>query len=198
MPAARKPVQPLRPAVFLDRDGTIIVERDYLADPGQVELVPGASAALSQLAAKGFALIIVTNQSGIARGLYLEEDFQAVQHRLEELLGLDGVQIDGVYHCPHHPEFSGPCDCRKPGPGMYRRAQRDHAIDLGRSAYVGDRIHDVQPAEIFEGLGVLVRTGYGVEEEPGLPGGMFAANDIGEAAEIIIQKIPSTPGRFPS
>ncbi|MEX2281551.1 MAG: HAD-IIIA family hydrolase [Gemmatimonadota bacterium] len=189
-----KVVRPLRPAVFVDRDGTIVAERNYLADPAQVELVPGASAALRDLAAHGFRLVIVTNQSGIARGLYQEEDFQAVQQRLDELLALDGVKIDAVYFCPHHPDFSGPCDCRKPGPGMYRRAQRDLGIDLSRSAYVGDRVKDVEPAVTFEGFGVLVRTGYGAEEEAGLPPGQHVADDIAAAAKLILEKIPEKPG----
>jgi D-glycero-D-manno-heptose 1,7-bisphosphate phosphatase len=179
--------------VFIDRDGTIISERHYLADPGLVELVPGASAALRELAAHGFMLVIVTNQSGIARGLYQEEDFHAVQHRLEEMLMQDGVKIDAVYFCPHHPDFSGPCDCRKPGPGMYRRAQRDLGIDLSRSAYVGDRIKDVEPAVTFEGFGVLVRTGYGADEEARLPAGQHVTDDIEAAAKLILERIPAKP-----
>src|SRR5688500_16872602 len=103
MPGDNKALRPLRPAVFLDRDGTIIVECDYLADPDRVVLVPGATAAMRDLVAHGFALVIVTNQSGIARGLYSEEDFQAVQKRVEDHLRADGVEIDGLYYCPHHP-----------------------------------------------------------------------------------------------
>jgi D-glycero-D-manno-heptose 1,7-bisphosphate phosphatase len=193
MPAANKALRPLRPAVFLDRDGTIIVESDYLADPAGIVLVPGATAALRELAAQGFALIIVTNQSGIARGLYHEEDFQAVQQRLDELLRAEGVEIDAVYHCPHHPDFSGPCDCRKPGPGMYRQAQRNLDIDLARSAYVGDRVKDVEPAGIFGGLGVLVRTGYGVREEATLPEGQLVVDDLSAAAKIIIERLDPYP-----
>ena len=193
MPADNKALRPLRPAVFLDRDGTIIVECDYLADPDRVVLVPGATGAMRELAAHGFALVIVTNQSGIARGLYSEEDFQAVQKRVEEQLRADGVEIDGLYYCPHHPDFSGPCDCRKPGPGMYRRAQRDLGIDLARSAFVGDRVKDVEPAIVFGGLGILVRTGYGEREEKSLPSGVLATNDLAGAARIIIERLGTDP-----
>ena len=186
MPADNKALRPLRPAVFLDRDGTIIVECDYLADPDRVVLVPGATAAMRELAAHGFALVIVTNQSGIARGLYSEDDFLAVQKRVEDLLRAEGVEIDGLYYCPHHPDFSGPCDCRKPGPGMYRRAQRHLGIDLARSAFVGDRVKDVEPAIGFGGLGILVRTGYGEREETSLPSGGLVTHDLAGAARIII------------
>jgi D-glycero-D-manno-heptose 1,7-bisphosphate phosphatase len=190
---SRRPIKPLRPAVFLDRDGTIIVERDYVADPALVELVPGAIAALRELANAGFALIIVTNQSGIARGLYKERDFEAVQARLLELLTAEGVQLDAVYHCPHHPDYSGPCDCRKPGPGMYRRAQRDLDIDLAKSVYVGDRIKDVQAALGFGGRGVLVRTGHGANEEASAPAGIEIADDIAQAAQIILGPFRTGP-----
>src|SRR5690606_8900051 len=102
-----------RAAVFLDRDGTIIEEAHYLADPDKVVLVPGAVEALRSLRASGWLLVVVTNQSGIARGLYSEQDFRAVQHRLETLLEAGGVSLDRVLFCPHHPDFDGACECRK-------------------------------------------------------------------------------------
>jgi D-glycero-D-manno-heptose 1,7-bisphosphate phosphatase len=186
MCALPKGLKPLKPAVFLDRDGTIIREAYYLADPEQVELVDGAAAALRELAAAGYALVIVTNQSGIARGLYVEEDFQAVESRLEEMLEAEGVKIDGVFHCPHHPDFSGPCDCRKPGPGLYRRAQRALDLDLAESVYIGDRVKDVLPAITFEGRGILVRTGYGTEQEATVPEGITVVDDLAAAARLIL------------
>src|SRR5690606_21848860 len=137
---------PGRPAVFLDRDGTIVVERNYLADPARVELVPGAAAALRALAEAGYALVVVTNQSGIARGLYGEGEFRAVQRRIEELLAREGIRLDGVYHCPHHPDYTGPCECRKPAVGLYLRAARELGLDLSRSVCIGDRLKDVLPA----------------------------------------------------
>jgi D-glycero-D-manno-heptose 1,7-bisphosphate phosphatase len=181
----------LRRAVFLDRDGTLITERFYLADPDQVELVPGVGNALRALASAGFALVLVTNQSGIARGLYQERDFHAVQQRLNALLLECGISLDGVYFCPHHPEFSGPCDCRKPAPGMYQQAARDLALDLGRSVYVGDRVKDVLAALEFGGLGVLVRTGFGNDEAGSVPMPVRVARDLTEAAGIILDSVPA-------
>ena len=154
-----------RPAVFLDRDGTIVVESHYLKDPDRVRLVPGAIEALRALRDAGYVLIVVTNQSGIARGLYDESDFHAVEARIRELLEERGVSVDAVYHCPHHPEFTGPCDCRKPGTGMYERAAREHGLDPSRSWYIGDRLKDLEPARVLGGTGLLVRTGYGREQE---------------------------------
>lgn len=169
-------------AAFLDRDGTVIVEREFLARPEDVELVPGAGEALRRLAGAGFALVLVSNQSGIARGLYGEEDYRAVQARLTELLRDAGVVLDGDYHCPHHPDFTGPCDCRKPAPGLFLRAARELDLDLARSIYVGDRLRDVLPGLERGGRAFLVRTGYGREEEPAAPRGVVVVDDIVEVA----------------
>ena len=174
-------------AAFLDRDGTIVIERHYLADPDLVELVPGAALAMKLLGDAGFKLVIVTNQSGIARGLYSESDFEAVQRRLLDLLGAEGVRVDAVYHCPHHPELTGPCDCRKPGPGMYRWAARDLGVDVQASAYVGDRMKDVEPARVFGGMGILVRTGHGADEAELAPEGTLIVSDLRAAADEILR-----------
>lgn len=154
-----------RPAAFIDRDGTLVVERHYLADPTHVALVPGATAALDRLRAAGYHLVLVTNQSGIARGLYTEAAFHAVQRRLAALLADAGITFDSVQYCPHHPDFTGPCDCRKPGTGMFLNAARDLAIDFDRSIYIGDRLKDVEPARTLGGHAYLVRTGYGALQE---------------------------------
>lgn len=177
--------EPVRPAVFLDRDGTIIQEREYLADPDGVELIPGVAAALGALAGLGYALVVVTNQSGIARGLYTEADFQAVQRRLEELLAADGVRFDAVYHCPHHPDVTGPCECRKPGTGMYRAAAAQLGLSTERSAYVGDRLRDVLPARELGGRGYLVLTGYGAAEAGSVPGDVTVISDLADLAAIL-------------
>jgi D-glycero-D-manno-heptose 1,7-bisphosphate phosphatase len=177
MPRAHK-------AAFLDRDGTIIEEKHYIANPDDVVLTDGAVAGLRTLQRAGFKLVVVTNQSGIARGLYTAADFLAVQQRLHELLAGEGVELDAVYHCPHHPDFTGPCDCRKPGPGMYRQAERNLDIDLARSVYIGDRAKDVLPAALFGGLGILVATGYGTEEADPLPAGALRAANLEAAAEL--------------
>jgi D-glycero-D-manno-heptose 1,7-bisphosphate phosphatase len=174
-----------RPAAFLDRDGTIIRERYYLADPEGVELVPGTTEALRALAAQGFLLVLVTNQSGIGRGLYSDADFHAVQARLAAMLAVHGVAFDGVYYCPHDPERADPCDCRKPGLGMYMAATRELGLDPAASIFVGDRIKDVLPALAFGGRGFLVRTGYGAEEEPAVPAGVGVAADLAEVARIV-------------
>jgi D-glycero-D-manno-heptose 1,7-bisphosphate phosphatase len=174
-----------RAAAFLDRDGTIIEERAYLADPDGVELLPGSLDALRLLARAGYALVVVTNQSGIARGLYTEADFCAVQARLNELAKAAGVRFDAVFHCPHHPDLTGPCDCRKPGLGMYQAAARRLDIDLAASVYVGDRLADVLPALALGGRGFLVRTGYGNEQQAGVPGGVQVVDDLLQVARVL-------------
>lgn len=176
----------LRPAVFMDRDGTLIQEREYLADPEGVELVPGTPGALKELRAAGFALVVVTNQSGIARGYYSEEDYRAVAERIDRELEAAGAPLDGTYHCPHHPEFSEPCGCRKPGTELHRRAARDLGLVPERSWYVGDKVKDVLPARELGGEGILVRTGFGGEEEDRLPAGFRVARDLPAAARIIL------------
>ena len=134
--------QPSRPAVFLDRDGTLVEEVPYLHDPGRVVLLPGA-AALGGLAAAGYALVVVTNQAGVARGLYDEAAVEAVHRRLAELLAGVGVRLDAVLHCPHHPEGTVPgyaraCRCRKPGPGMLEAAAGRLGLDLAASWLIGN------------------------------------------------------------
>jgi D-glycero-D-manno-heptose 1,7-bisphosphate phosphatase len=171
-----------RRALFLDRDGTLIQERDYLADPDGVKLVPGTAEALRAFAGAGYALVIVTNQSGIARGLYTEEQFRAVQDRIEQELKQAGVQLDAVFYCPHHPDFTGPCECRKPDVGMYRNAAARLGLDLAASLYIGDRIKDVLPALRLGGRAFLVQTGYGAEESAALPPGVTATADLLEIA----------------
>jgi D-glycero-D-manno-heptose 1,7-bisphosphate phosphatase len=184
----------LRRAAFLDRDGTIIVERHYLADPDGVQLVPGTADALRRIAACGYALIIVTNQSGIARGLYSDADFRAVQQRLEETLARAGARFDAVLHCPHHPDVTGPCDCRKPGTGMHRAAADRLALDLPGSVYVGDRVKDVLPAVALGGRGFLVRTGYGSEEAATVPAGVRIVADLTELAGILEAEVAELQG----
>lgn len=174
-----------RAAVFLDRDGTIIVEADYPSDPNGVVLIPGALEALRALRAAGHALVVVTNQSGIARGLYSEDDFRRVQARLDSLLEQGGVRLDAVLFCPHHPDFTGPCDCRKPGLGMYRQAEAAFGIDLAASIYVGDRLRDVLPALQTGGAAYLVRTGHGAAEAELAPAGVEVIDDLHALARIV-------------
>lgn len=179
------PSPDLRPAAFLDRDGTVIVERQFLSRPEDVTLIPGAAQALKRLADAGFALVLATNQSGIARGLFGEEEYRAVQARLAALLRDAGVRLDGDYHCPHHPDFTGPCSCRKPAPGLFLQAARDLALDLAGSIFIGDRLRDVLPGVALGGRGFLVRTGYGRDEAPYAPSGVEVVDDVAEAARRV-------------
>jgi histidinol-phosphate phosphatase family protein len=145
-----------RRAVFFDRDGTLIEDEHYLARPELVRLRPHAAAAVRRVNGAGLAAVVVTNQSGIARGLLTEEDYRRVAARLDELLAEGGARLDATYHCPHLPEISGPCECRKPGVALYEQAARELGLDLAASAYVGDRVRDLLPAARFGGLGIMV------------------------------------------
>jgi D-glycero-D-manno-heptose 1,7-bisphosphate phosphatase len=149
------------PAVFLDRDGTVIHDPGFLHDPGGVWLLPGAAQAIARLNGAGFLVITVTNQSGIGRGRYPEADYHAVQHRVVELLAAHGARLDGSYFCPHYPPLSGPCECRKPATRLFRDAQDALGVDFKRSWWVGDRTSDVAPARKLKGRAVLVLTGDG-------------------------------------
>ncbi len=151
-----------RPAVFLDRDGTIVEDQGYLRDPADVHLLPGAAAAIRRLNEAGLPVVVVTNQSGIARGRLTEADYEATARRLDGLLAAGPARLDGRYHCPHLPEITGPCECRKPGALLYERAARDLGLDLGRSWWVGDRPRDLEAAARFGGRGILVLTGAGI------------------------------------
>jgi histidinol-phosphate phosphatase family protein len=130
-----------RRAAFLDRDGTIIFDGGYLADPAGVRLLPGALDALRRLRAAGFAIIVVSNQSGLARGLIRPEQHAAVHARFTEVLAEGGITVDAAYYCVHGPDDG--CTCRKPRPGMLERAASEHAIDLARSLMIGDKPTDV-------------------------------------------------------
>lgn len=149
----------LRPAAFLDRDGTIIEDTEYLADPAEILMLEGAAEAIARLNAAGWPVVVVTNQSGIARGLLTEADYERVRARLDEILDEAGAHVDATYKCPHHPDFTGACECRKPGVGMYLEAARDLHLDPARSFYVGDRWRDIAAAVHFGGRGFLVRGG---------------------------------------
>jgi D-glycero-D-manno-heptose 1,7-bisphosphate phosphatase len=171
-----------RSAVFLDRDGTLIEDRHYLRDADAVRLLPGAAEAVRALSAAGLAAVVVTNQSGIARGLLTEDDYRASVRRLDELLGREGARLEASYHCPHLPELSGPCDCRKPGPLLYERAAADLGLDLARSWWVGDRLRDVEAAERFGARGILLRSGADDAQDPR----WTTAPDLAAAARHIL------------
>ncbi len=132
----------MRPAVFLDRDGAIIVDKNYLSDPEGVELLPHAVEGLRKFQAAGYLLIIITNQSGVGRGLFSAQQAEAVNDRLVQILAHNGVTIDDAYYCPHAPDDN--CQCRKPLPGMILQAADKHGIDLSKSVTIGDKDSDVQ------------------------------------------------------
>jgi D-glycero-D-manno-heptose 1,7-bisphosphate phosphatase len=185
-----------RKAVFLDRDGTLIQDKDYLKDPDQVVLEQGAAEAVARLNRGGFAVVLVTNQSGVARGYYTEEDVAAVHRRLESLLDAEGARLDGLYYCPHYPEgvieeYRRSCSCRKPAGGMLLRAAEDLGIRLEGCYMIGDKLTDTKAARC-EGLtGILVRTGYGESEwkaclqEPEAEKPDRVVLDLGEAVDFV-------------
>ncbi len=148
-----------KPLLLLDRDGTLIEETDYPSDPKEVRLYSGVPSALRQLKKAGFPLAVVSNQSGVGRGLVTPAELRSVNRRFMTLLKRKKAPIDGLYWCPHHPNAG--CACRKPALGMARRAGRDLRVSWKRSISVGDRPSDVQMGQRTGGLGVLVLTGYG-------------------------------------
>ncbi len=146
-----------RPSVvFLDRDGTIIRDVNYLARADQVELLEGAAEAIKRLNVVGVPVVVVTNQSGIARGLFTVDEYESARARLDELLGEHGAHIDASYFCPHLPDANGECDCRKPATGLFRRAAAERSLDMRNAAFVGDRWRDVAPVREFGGRAFLL------------------------------------------
>ena len=187
MPLARWVTLPamnhLTPAVFLDRDGTLMHDTGYVGDPALVEVYPGVPEALARLKAAGFKIIIVTNQSGIPRGHFTEADFHKVHARFVELIG-PGL-IDAMYYCADHPDTA--TDRRKPGPGMLLEGARDHAIDMARSWMIGDRAGDIEAGVRAGVRSILVRTGEGASAKN--HGAGFVADDIVSAVDFILQNI---------
>ena len=145
-----------RAAVFFDRDGTLIRDRNYLKDPNDVELTPDASNAIRHINYAFIPVVVVSNQSGIARGLLTEDDYQRCEDRLDDMLAERNAFIDAAYHCPHHPDFTGPCECRKPGTMLFQRAIAELVLDPKRCTYIGDRWHDIVVAQTLGGQGILV------------------------------------------
>ncbi len=153
-----------RPGVFIDRDGTLIELAPYLHDPAEVRLLPGVAESLRLLAVAGFGRVMVTNQSGVARGLYGIEAVEAVHERMLGLLESEGAGLEGIEICPHHPDFTGRCACRKPEPGMILRATESLGIDLRASWVIGDRFEDLLAGHRVGCRGILVLTGYGKDQ----------------------------------
>jgi D-glycero-D-manno-heptose 1,7-bisphosphate phosphatase len=183
-------------AVFLDRDGTINEEVGYLRSLDMLKIIPGAGAAIRRLNAAGFKVVIITNQSGVARGYFPESLVREAHDLLTGMLRKDGASIDGIYYCPHHPTAGNSrhtvqCDCRKPATGLLDRAAKDLDIDLQRSFMVGDKWSDVELGRRAGARSILVRSGFSADD----PGNKrpshgadpdFTAHDLAEAADWII------------
>lgn len=181
-------------AFFIDRDGVLIEEEDYLDSPERVRLIKGAPEALAAARKNGYLCVVVSNQSGVARGYFEERTVMEVHNRIDELLVKAGARpLDAYYYCPHHPkgvveEFSVDCDCRKPAPGLFLRAAADFDIDLAESFMIGDKASDIKAAE-NAGLkaSVLVKTGYGPDEVARLQGSpATVADDILSAVRLLL------------
>ncbi|MCG3203488.1 MAG: D-glycero-beta-D-manno-heptose-1,7-bisphosphate 7-phosphatase [Elusimicrobia bacterium] len=149
----------LKPAVFLDRDGTLIDERGYLSDPEKIFFYPCVYEALRNLHRAGFRLVVITNQSGVGRGYFSLKQLSKINQRFKKILAKKGARVDGIYFCPHHPEAG--CLCRKPGVALARRAARDLNLDLKRSFVIGDQMTDMNMSSKLNIPGVLVLTGFG-------------------------------------
>jgi D-glycero-D-manno-heptose 1,7-bisphosphate phosphatase len=183
----------LRPALFLDRDGTINVDTIHVSRPDTVRLIPGAAAAIARVNAAGMPVIVVSNQSGIGRGLFTVEEYEQVHARIDELLAAAGARVLCTYYCPHAPDATPACECRKPGPALYRQAAAEHHIDLAKSWYVGDRLRDIQPAKTFGGRGILVPR----DTTPGVDvvaarDGFSISTSLGAAVDRILSSLPTT------
>jgi D-glycero-D-manno-heptose 1,7-bisphosphate phosphatase len=190
-------------AVFLDRDGTLNVEKGYIREVGAIELIPGAAGAVRRLNDAGIPAIVVTNQTGAARGYYTEEHILALHNKLRELLKKEGgARIDAVYYCPHYesgivPQYTMACTCRKPAPGMILQAKKEFPhIDLPGSFVVGDKATDIECARNAGCRGILVRTGYGEEVLTGTYQSLSVQPEticvnIAEAVDYILKNRPS-------
>lgn len=182
-------IMPARPAVFIDRDGTLNVEVGYLHRAEDVVLVPGAAEALARLNGLGIPVVVVTNQSGIGKGRYGWDEFNAVMARIAELLAEHGARMDGIYAAPHHERGQGDYahpdhPDRKPNPGMLVRAAEEHRLDLSRSWMIGDKELDLDAGRNAGCRSALVRTGYGSQVD-GARADLVAA-DLGEAVDRIL------------
>jgi len=185
-------------AVFLDRDGTVNEEVGYLRNVADLRLISGASTAIKLLNDSGIKVVLVTNQSGIARGYLSESMLNKIHTQLEQMLRKDGARLDAIYYCPHHPSagnssYTKECDCRKPGTGLIDKAARDLKIDVKQSFVVGDKWSDVELGQRAGAHSILVRTGYGATDEERIrPRHLlepdFIAHSISEAVDWIIRQ----------
>lgn len=182
---------PLRRAVFLDRDGTINEEREYLWRTEDFCFIDGVVEAIKILKSSGYLVVVVTNQSGIGRGYYSEQDLERLHRHMQNELQSCGTGVDAYYFCPHHPlhgrgTYGLECDCRKPLPGMLLQAADELGIDLEHSWMVGDKRADMEAGLAAGCRSILVKTGYGAEEAAGLPAQVPVVDNLLAAARIIL------------
>jgi len=180
----------MKRAVFLDRDGTLIEESGYLDRLDRLVFFPYTVDAVRALNRAGFAVVVVTNQAGIARGIVRESFVSEAHAAISERLAGGGARIDAYYYCPHYrtgvvAQYVTACDCRKPRPGMLRRAAQDRGLDLSRSFAVGDRWHDIEAGQASGARGVLVRTGWGRAEEAAPKAGVVPAAVVDTLADAV-------------
>lgn len=177
-----------RPACFLDRDGTLIIDRGYARSAAEISLLAGAATAVRELNRHGIAAVVVSNQSAIGRGYCTPQDLAAQHGRLIELLAAAGASLDGIYFCPHRPEDG--CDCRKPAGELVRTAARELDLDLARSYAIGDKAVDVELGARWLAGGCLVLTGAGAATRAAAAPGAFAADrvfaDVGAAVAHLL------------
>jgi histidinol-phosphate phosphatase family protein len=178
---------------FLDRDGTIIHDANYIRDPDDVALLPGAAAAIASLNRAGVIVVVVTNQSGIARGWLSADDYDLVRRRIDDLLAPEDARIDATYVCPHFPEITGPCDCRKPALKLFRDAIADLGIDPSASVFIGDRWRDIAPAAALGGRPIFldVASSPPADRERVHSEGLEVAHSLGEAVDRFLDALPA-------
>jgi len=157
-------------AVFLDRDGTIVEDVGYMNSPQQIQFIPGSIEAIKKLNEAGFKVVVITNQAGVARGLITEDMLQTIDKTLHKWILSGGAHLDGLYYCPHHPEhgvhpYKQACECRKPHPGLIKRAHRDLNINLAQSYMIGDKATDVEAGKRAGTKTIYVLTGRGKGEK---------------------------------
>lgn len=188
---ARQARRAPRAAAFLDRDGTLVVERGYLSDPDGLELLPGVPEALRAMRAADIPLVVISNQAGVGRGRFTLGSVYDVMARMRRMLRAHGVELDAIYFCPHRPDEG--CACRKPGTALLERAAEDQVLSLATSMMAGDKRLDAATGQAAGGFGVLVRTGYGREEEARIGDGEFA-----RAPDRVFDGLPETAAWFVS
>ncbi|MBN1754941.1 HAD family hydrolase [bacterium] len=177
-------------AIFIDRDGTLIYDRHFIRDPQEVEFIPGSIEALKIFLKLGYKIIIVSNQSGVARGYFTEADVNIINCRVQELAEPEGITIAAFYYCPHHPdgiikEYRKVCDCRKPEPGLLYKAMENFGLDLAQCIVIGDKDSDIGLARRVGAIAIRVKTGKGGQLSPDDIKPDYRARDLLDAARWI-------------